>query len=84
MEVFGQGFLPGPLGGQAGTRSCADLGLADPTDDEIAAVAKVAGASPYVQVRSDLINKAALGVAIRAVEARAAGFDRTRKNRELT
>jgi glycerol dehydrogenase len=58
--------------------SLADLGLSDPNDAEIEAITQAASSSPYIQVQAPPINAKRIDSAIRAVEARAAGFDRQR------
>jgi glycerol dehydrogenase len=58
--------------------SLADLGLSDPNDAEIEAITQAASSSPYIQVQVPPINAKRIDSAIRAVEARAVGFDRQR------
>lgn len=50
----------------------ADLGLGDPTDDEIEAIAQATASSPYIAVRAKEINADRVRSAIREVEARSA------------
>lgn len=52
--------------------SLAELGAADPTDDEIAALAATCLANPYAKHQPRAVDAAAVGAAIREVERRAA------------
>jgi glycerol dehydrogenase len=59
--------------------SLAELGLANPTDAEIDAIAEATSTSPYIQVRVPRITTQQVIGAIRDAEARAARFARPRK-----
>lgn len=52
--------------------SLAELGLADPTDDEIAALVAACLASPHAEHQARAVEAAGVGAAIREVERRAA------------
>jgi glycerol dehydrogenase len=60
--------------------SLVELGLSNPTDAEIAAIAEATSTSPYIQVRVPRITTPQVVGAIRDAEARAARFDRSRKS----
>jgi len=56
----------------------ADLGLSDPSDDEIERIAQATAASPYIAVRAKEINVDRVRAAIREVETRSAEEHRAR------
>lgn len=58
----------------------AELGLTDPTDDEIRAIARITSESPYIKTQASQFGADKVERAIRSVEARAAKLDRAKKN----
>jgi glycerol dehydrogenase len=62
--------------------SLAELGLSNPTDAEIAAIAEATSTSPYIQVRVPRITTQQVVAAIRDAESRAARFARPHNSKQ--